>query len=486
MIPFGPWAPDIAGINTKCVRQAVNVFPSAAGFVPARTAVATTNALDSACLGAVTVARSDGQLTSFAGTAGKLYLLTAGVWGDASRTSGGAYLTAAGDRWKFTNWGDTCIATNYTDVPQKFDLVAGTNWEPLGGSPPSARFIDVVRDQIWLGAVNGNLKRVQWSGTGLPEFWTAGTNNSDYQDAFAGGPVTGLIGGAQAYVFQRDHVTRATATPGQSTIYQFDEVQGGRGCVAPHSMCRNHSHGFYRSSDGFYSFEIGSGTAQPLGLNKWRAYVEQDIRAGQQISIIGAADPINPLILWAYVSRDNGGLLPDRLLIYNWSIDEATLVNVNVEALASWLTGSVTLDTMNSFGDLDHLPYSLDSPYWQGGTSILGVFGSDHTLSYLQGSTLAATIETADGMGPTRVFITGTQPLVDTELATVAVSMRERDGDASEGVVNFETQEAMEDTGYCPAHISGNIARAKIQIPAGARWSLIKGIQTRMKKRGVR
>lgn len=486
MIPFGPWHPDIAGINTKCVRQAMNVFPNASGFTPARSIVATTNALDSACVGAFTVARSDGLLTSFAGTASKLYKLSVATWGDASRTIVGAYSTASGDRWKFTVWGDTAMATNYTDAPQKFDLVAGTNWTALGGSPPNARFIDVVRDQIWLGAVNGNLKRVQWSGIGLPEYWTPGTNNSDYQDAFAGGPVTGLLGGAQAYVFQRDHVTRATATPGSSTIYQFDEVQGGRGCVAPHSMCRIHDRAFYLGSDGFYQFDVAGGACQPLGMNKWRSYVQNDIRAGQQLNVLGAADPINPVIMWAYVSRDNGGLTPDRILVYNWTLDEATLISVNVEALAGWLTGSVTLDTMNSYGDLDHLPYSLDSPFWQGGNSILGVFGTDHTLGYLQGPTLAATFETADGMGPTRAFVTGTEPLVDASAVTVAVAMRERDGDASSGVVNFGMQEAMEDTGYVPAHASGNIARARVQIPAGSQWSLMKGVNTRAKKRGIR
>ena len=42
----------------------------------------------------------------------------------------------------------------------------------------------------------------------------------------------------------------------------------------------------------------------------------------------------------------------DRTAVYasdgNWQLDEATLVDANVEALSEWFTGGVTLDTMNS------------------------------------------------------------------------------------------------------------------------------------------
>ena len=463
-----------------------NVYPSAAGFTPIGAPIATTNALSSACLGATTIVRKDGLLISFAGNASKLYRLTAATWNDVSRVTGGAYNVAAGDRWKFSTWGDLGIATNYGDVVQKFDLVSGTNWTALLGSPPNARYVDIVRDQIWLGALPGYERRVHWSGVGLPEFWTPGTNNCDYQDAFSGGPIKGIIGGAQAYVFQQQRVARATFTPGSSTVYQFDELQGGRGLAAPHSLCRTGDVAYYLSTDGFYKLDITSGSTVPIGNNKWRQYFLNDLRAGTQLSVLGAADPLNPIVLWSYISRDNSGQTPDRMVLYNWVLDEATIADINVEALASWLTGGVTLDTMNSYGDLDHLPYSLDSPFWQGGSSVLGVFGTDHKLAYLQGQALAAMFETSDGMSGTRMFVNGTEPLVDTAAATVAVSMRERDGDATGGAVVYGTFEGMEDTGIVPAHVSGNLARAKIIIPAAASWTLMKGIQTKARARGRR
>lgn len=78
MLPFGPWQPDIAGINTKVVREAINVLPAANGFRPARAAVVTANALDAACAGAIVVVKNDGSVVQFAGDSVHLYKLEPG------------------------------------------------------------------------------------------------------------------------------------------------------------------------------------------------------------------------------------------------------------------------------------------------------------------------------------------------------------------------------------------------------------------------
>lgn len=78
MLPFGPWQPDVAGINTKVVREASNVLPAANGFRPARAAVTTGNALGGECFGAIVVIKNDGNVVQFSGDATKLYRLVAG------------------------------------------------------------------------------------------------------------------------------------------------------------------------------------------------------------------------------------------------------------------------------------------------------------------------------------------------------------------------------------------------------------------------
>ena len=484
MIPFGAYQPDTAGVNTKVLLEARNVLPIAGGmFGPLKAPLAATTALDDACQGAVVVLKDDGNAAQYAGDANKLYKLAVGAWSDVSRTSGGAYATALGDRWKFTLFGTSVIATNYTDDVQFIDVVSGTNFAALAGSPPKARFIDVVRDQVWLGAVNGTEKRVHWSGLNDASFWTPGTQSCDYQDAASGGPIRGIIGGAQAWIFQQQRVTRATFTPGSTAVYQFDEVQGGKGIAAQNTLVRVGDMAWYYSSDGPYEFAVSSGGTQPIGVGKWRQSFINDIRAGTEYVMQAAADPVHPIVMFAYVSRDNGTLTPDRVLIYDWSLKEATFADISVEAMTTWLSSGVTLDTMNSFGTLDTLPFSLDSPYWKGGASLVGIFGTDHKLYHLQGQPMAATFITADGSLDARTFLTGLTPVVDTPSITAAVHGRERDGDT----VTFGVQEAMEDTGEIPCHISGNYVRAKLQIPSGTAWTLMQGIRVPdPKKRGKR
>lgn len=492
MITFGPvWHPDIAAINTPVCIEARNVLPGPSAFRPVRSPVTTTNALNGVCRGAAIVLKNDGSTVQFAASPDKLYKLTASTFTDVSRTVGGAYLTVPGERMRFITFGQTIIATNGQDVPQVFDTTSSTNFTALPGSPPLARYIETVRDFVVLGALTGNEKRIHWSGLANSNFWTPGTQSCDYQDFNSGGPIRGLLGGSVGYVFQQQRITRMTFVPGNTTgtpggglIFQFDEVQGQKGLAAPNSLVRVGDVAYYYSTDGFYKFDMNSGQQIPIGTNKWRRFFLNDIRSGTELNMLGAADPVNPIVFWPYISRDNSGLVPDRVLIYDWSLDEATFADITVEAVATWLTTGVTLDTMNSFGTMETLPYSLDSPFWRGGSALLALFGIDHKLAFLQGPNLAARVTTADGQGAGRSFISGTRPMVDASGVTVALALRERDADA----ITYAAAERMEDTGVCPAHISGNLGRAQIVIPAGQTWTLLKGIDDMIgtKSRGRR
>lgn len=468
------------------MRSAKNVLPAQIGFKPLQAPAASSNAVDSTVYGSAVIIKNDGNAAQFCGTATKLYKLTAGTWSDVSRTSPVGYTTAAGERWRFAQWGTLVIATNYTNSVQVYDTASATNFTFIGGGAPNARYIAIVRDQVVLGAINGNENRVHWSGTNNAAFWTPGTQNCDYQDFPNGGPIRGLIGGSVGYVFQAWTVTRMTQTPGAATIYQFDEVQGAKGLAAPNSLVKVGDVAYYMASDGFYKMDLVSGGQTPIGVNKWRQAVLDDVRAGMELSVFGAADPVNPIVIWAYVSKDNGTLTPDRMVIYDTVLDEATLADISCEAMATWVTAGVTLDTMNSYGTLDTLPYSLDSPFWKGGASLIGLFGTDHKLAHLAGTNLSATFETADGQTTQRMLVKGTRPYVDASDVTVAVAARERDADVTAGTVFFPPAESMADTGIVPAWASGNIARARITIPAGSDWTVMKGLETVAEARGKR
>ena len=103
-------------------------------------------------------------------------------------------------------------------------------------------------------------------------------------------------------------------------------------------------------------------------------------------------------------------------------------------------------------------------------------------MSAFEGANLAATWETADGNGDSRMYIGGTRPQIDTSSVTVEIAMREREADAG----SYGPAEGMEDTGMVPAHASGNYANARIVTASGASWSSMKGIKTAAEPQGKR
>lgn len=477
MIPFGAFRPDAAGLNAQVCTMARNCVPLAKGFGPLKSPSAATSALPSACVGAAVVLAEDGSVSHYAGTASQIYKInTSAAW--VAHGAGG-YAVPSGDRWTFTTFGTNVLSTNIADGLQMSS--GGAAFAAVAGAP-KGRYLATIRDFVFMGSIFGHEGRVQWSALGDATGWTPGTNSSDYQDAQSGGPVRGLIGGESGYLLQAQRVMRMTFIPGSTEIFQFDEVEGARGLAAPGSLVTIGQTSWYLAQDGFYEFSNVGGGSTPIGVGKWSDFFASDIRKGSEFLTVAAADPINKRILWAYVPTDSSETIPSRAFLYDWVLKDGTIIDLSVEDGVQWLTQGFTIDTIDSFGSIDSLPFSLDSSFWRGGAGALGVFTTDHKMSAFEGSNMAATWETADGHGDQRMFVSGTRPQIDTTSATVAIAMRERDGDTS----TYGPAEVMEDTGIVPAHASGNYARARITAPAAASWTAMKGIKTAAKPAGGR
>lgn len=477
-LPFGPWRPDSVKLGAPFVLDAVNVYPASNGFLPIGMAEERTNALAATPLGAATIRNKEGTTKTFVGTATKLYRMdTATTFDDATRSSGGDYAVASGDRWQFAQFGGLAVAVNGTDVPQKYDIEATSgafNFEALGGSPPAAKYVAVIADRVVLGSILTFGNRIQWSGLADAEEWTIGVDGADTQDFYTGGPVTGLVGGEIGYVFQRTKIRRMTPTPGSDLIFQIDETETERGCIAPYSIVEVGADVFFLGGDGFYRLNKGAGQAATIDETKVRAWWLADVRPGEDVNVIGTADQTRRVIMWAYISRDNSTTVPDRVIIYNWATQEWSRANIAVTSWVNAVGTSYTLDGLDVVSDLDSLPYSLDSTYWTGSTGAAGVIGTDLKISTLSGAPMAATIETMDAKlpGTRTTYISGTIPEVDTTAATVAVGYAERHGDH----VVWDVPSAVEDNGVCPQHIESRYLRAKLAIEAGAPWTLAQGI----------
>jgi len=131
IIPVAEWRPDLPDLAeaTSIALNVVPITPQSYGPLASLSAYSP-SAMDGQCIGAISVQGNDLTVYLFAGTADKIYELTAGspAWVDVS---GESYSTAQGDNWDFVKYNDTVIATNFGDELQSFALGVSTTFGPL-------------------------------------------------------------------------------------------------------------------------------------------------------------------------------------------------------------------------------------------------------------------------------------------------------------------------------------------------------------------
>ena len=490
-IDFGPWRPDAEGVDRNILVDVVNTVPTLGGFRPVGNIAANSVALPDKCIGSASFLDETGSGITFAGTAAGLFRLASDrTWTDVTN-AGGAYTTGSGERWNFAQFGTLGIATNFTDPPQKIDLTDPVGvFEDLGGNPPHARYVAVVASFLEFGnlsdagAVNVFPSKVQWSGLNDAEGWTAGVNSSGEQTFLDGGPVQGLVGGDVGYAFQSQGIQRQIFVPASDLIFQFDKVETERGLLAPGSLQHIAREIYFLDRNGFYIFDIRSNSSKAIGVDKVDVFFNGNKRSNTDLLINSAFDPVNHFVFWSYVSDDTVGIIPDRVLVYNWETKEFGKVNLKTTAFVQYITERVSLDALDPFGTMETLQFSLDSPFWSGGNVILGVFGSDDKLSNLTGPFLEAQFETPDAQlnQSGRSYISGITPVINANQVFAKIGFRERLGDT----IQFTAEEEMESTGEVPVVASGRYLRARLRIPTTVAWNLAQGVDPIVSQDGGR
>ena len=179
MIQFGPWLPDQPDYSNPGVTRAENVVPAAMGYRSLPEFVAYSDEASGNINGVFAAKDNDGNVKLFAGDNSKLYELdTTDSSLDNISKAGNYTLTTPKDRWRFAQFGKDVIAVGGLANPvQKYTLGTSSLFADLGGSPPDADFVTVVRDFVWLGRAedgSGNRVpyRVHWSGFNDPTYTT--------------------------------------------------------------------------------------------------------------------------------------------------------------------------------------------------------------------------------------------------------------------------------------------------------------------------
>jgi hypothetical protein len=475
LIPFAEWRPDVSSLATGSSPTIKNVIPRGDGYGPFRSLSSFTQALPDVCRGGFVAIAGDNSIAIFAATATRLYKLnnTNMSWTHVSKGLTDYSAVPAREQWQFAQFGNNVIAVQANVPPQVFDLSSSSQFTDLGGTPPNARYVSVVGRFLVLSGLLANPRRMQWSGLNAITTWTPGVDQSDFQDFPDGGVVRGVAGGEYGYIFQDSAIRRMIYAPGSPVIFQIERIADDKGLYAPYSLIRAGELIFFFGSNGFYMIEAG-GFPQPIGKEKIDRTVLAELDANNLQLMLGAADPRSMRVFFSYKSSSGASGLFNKLLCYDWITQRFTLVDVSGEYLLPMSQPGVTLEGLDSISSsIDALTDSLDNF-----DTILrpevAAFASDHTLGFFRGSSLEATLETAEqGASGARLVLRSLRPLTDATSAYISVGKRMRPSDS----VSYSNETALNARGFCPQRLTTYYARAKLRIPAGASWTFATGVE---------
>lgn len=484
LIPAAEYAPDIADLNAEFSDAIQNVLCSTGGYIPAPALSALTAALGAQPLGWLSVRSLDGSIRFFAGTATKLWLLnnTDLTWSDVSKPAT-TYSATVDVPWHMKAFGNFVIAVNKNNDPQVYEIGTDILFGDLGGSPPRAGRIAIWGDFVALFDLVSNPNRVQWSGLNDCEFWTPGSNNSDYQDFADGGRVTGSTDVTNPIIFLESAIQRTTFVPGSAEIFTFQKVQETRGAKSPLSVATRGSYAFFADAGGF--FQAGAdGSILPIGFEKVDRTVFGKISVYGTSRIMGAIDPFYSRVYWAVDLNDDN--IYEEMYVYDWQIGRWSMIQISAIGIFPFATSGYTLDGLDAVStSLDALPFSLDSKVWDGGAPVLGAFTTDYKIGAFSGANLEATLTTQE-LGDTAsqvMRVTECTPVVDTNTVYVSIGARMLRGD---NVTWTGEQQPSSNTGVVRKRARARFLRFKTRIPSGTTWHHLKGIDVPTTPAGFR
>lgn len=485
MIPFGEYKPDLMNLNRQSSQLAQNVVPRADGYGPFKSFVGFSTALPAACRGFFYARRSDGSIAVFAGTARRLYLLnnTDLAWSDVSAGASDYPALPAANHWQFAQFNNFVIAVQPSVAPQVYDLASSAAFAALAGAPPQAAYIAVVGRFVVLSGLLSNPYRIQWSGLNAVTTWTAGVNSSDFQDLPDGGIVRGVAGGEYGVVFQDTVMRRMVYLSGSPLVFNIERIAQDKGLMAPYSLIRAGERIFWLAAQGFHGM-LPTGAPEPIGKEKFDRTFFADLDSSSLHLIIGAADPEQSRVYWAYKSQSGSGGLFDKLLAYDYALGRASLIALSGEYLATLSRPGYTLEGLDSIStNIDALAFSLDDVALAALAKLSLVNGA-HVLGFCTGDNLEATLDTAEHEldGARRVRVKGMRPITDAATCFGAVGGRE----TMQSGVSYSSEQAVNAKGFCPANVSTRLARARLRIPAATAWTFAAGVEPFFAQEGRR
>ena len=479
------WLPDQPDLDNPGATVALNCFAAATSYKPISSPenYSQATSANNEVRGAHSIKNSAGQAYVYAGDAGKLYQLSATGWNDISVA--GAYSgTSTQEVWKFADYGpNMVIATNYNNSPQK--IVPGSAAVALGGSPPRARYVAQVRDWVVLANLNDGTarsNRVQWSGYNNAEYWTRDVAlQSDYQDLYEGGAVTGLGPADGGCVVVQESAAQFMSYAGPPVTWAFNKFANALGSKTPGSVVSHNNRVWWWGESDIWQYTAGQ--CIPIGAEKVARTLLSDFDQSYAYRVRSAVDPINGLVLWAYPGTNHNGGIPNKLAVYAYNVGKWTVCELEVIELFQFLSAGITLEGLDALSaSIDALSASLDSTVYMGGQYAFACFSTTNKLQTFTGTPLSAVIDTAELRAQPGRFteITNTRPLYEGGTARVRIGRRKAQTDP----LSWTAAKEVNASGECNFRTNSRFTRARLELSGN--WTQAIGIDAYMRVSGTR
>jgi hypothetical protein len=489
VIPLGDWTPDQAQLATGAV-QALNTIRTPNGYRPLPGLRVISQAVVPSPSQALVMARTteDDVVVIAAGGDGHLYEFDRGAlnWKDVSKAGGypGATL------WNFVEFGNSLLAsTDGISVLQTYNMAGGGTgtFGDLSTSAPKARFLTLVRDQVFAGAYpdsNGNMQvaRVGWSAIDDPTSWTPNiTTLCDFQDNPDCGALMGLAGGSYATALFETTVKRITFI-GPPAIYQFDAVLNSHGCMIEGSVVAYLNFVFYLSPAGFQMWD--GNQVQAIGAEQVDRYFFRDANMDMLDSMRGSVDPAARMVIWVYAGAGSDGT-NNHCIMFNYSLGKWSHGEMAASALARVALPGYTLDDLDFLSSsVDALQASLDSRTWAGGRIFLGAMDYGSNLCNFTGPPNQAVLDTAQVAlsEVRRTMLQALYPLVEGDSTSVSAMVWSKGRSENEWRSGPTIAENAE--GWIGVRREGRYHRVRLFIDGF--WTHVLGVEYLAKPLGLR
>jgi hypothetical protein len=455
-ILFKEWLPDLPELNNAGLTEAKNCVPlngTYKSFDTFSTSL-TLGSIAATVNGAFSTYTPTDSYVVFAGSDTRLFRNIAGAgFNDVSAVT---YNTAAGRYWRFAQYQDVVVATNWGNVPQYATIGLAANFATLGstaGTAPRAQHVGSIGQFILLGDTTTDEAHLQWSGIDAPLSWpTPGSATAIAQQAgeqfLSGesGKITGISSGDQfGLIFQKFAITRATYIGG-SAVFQFDQISKGRGMYYPNSLVEVGGLAYFIAQDGFCRSD--GVQVQPVGRGKVDKWFRDNVGQGSSYEnrVYGAVDLIDNIIYWAFPESGTSTGTPTHILMYSLTEDRFSHA---VQTLGSLVAGVPA----------QAQPYNKSLPGWVKG------FSTANALGYFSGAPGTAIFTTGE-MEPNPAGYAdefGIKPLVDQSLNGITIAMGTRN-DISAAVTYSAEQTANSRSRFANFRTSARYHRARLTV----------------------